>query len=96
MPPPFFALLVNTHESVFRIIHLQSGLNSRLVTAQGFFSVVRSETGAPNDSFLPNALKIFFRTIWSAFKVLQMLSKRNCKIFICSVILGHLKPFRVY
>ena len=32
MPPPFVALLVNTRESACRIIHLQSGLNSWLVT----------------------------------------------------------------
>ena len=40
---PFVALLVNTRESSCRIIRLQSGLNSRLLTAQGIFSVVKSE-----------------------------------------------------
>ena len=39
---PFVALLVNTRESAFRIIRLQSGLNSRLLTAQGIFSVLKS------------------------------------------------------
>ena len=45
MPPHFVALLVNTRESACRIICLQSGLNSRLLTAQGSFSVVKSERG---------------------------------------------------
>ena len=40
---PFVALLVNTRESACRIIRLQSGLNLRLLTAQGIFSVVKSE-----------------------------------------------------
>ena len=39
----FVALLVNTHKSAFRIIHLQSRLNSWLLMAQEFFSVVKSE-----------------------------------------------------
>ena len=40
---PFVALLVNTCKSACRIIRLQSGLKSRLLTAQGIFSVVKSE-----------------------------------------------------
>ena len=43
MPPPSVTLLVNTRESACRIIYLQSGLNSQLLTAQGFFSAVKSE-----------------------------------------------------
>ena len=40
---PFVALLVNTRGSTCRIIRLQSGLNSQLLTAQRIVSVVKSQ-----------------------------------------------------
>ena len=47
-------------------------------------------SGAPNDDFLPNALKTLFQTIQGTFRPLQMHSKH----YICSVIPGELKSFR--
>ena len=47
-------------------------------------------SGAPNDDFLPNALKTVFQTIQGTFRPLQM----HSKYYICSVIPGELKSFR--
>ena len=45
---------------------------------------------APKDGCLPLCFKDELYAIWRAFKVLHMLYKRYCNIFICSAILGKL------
>ena len=52
-------------------------------------------SGAPNDSFLQNTLKTLFQAVQSTFRLLEMHFKRRCKVWICSVILGHVESFRI-
>ena len=53
-------------------------------------------SGVPNDSFLSNPLKRNFRLSGVPFKALQLHFRPRYNIFICSVILGELEPFRNY
>ena len=62
---------------------------------QSTFCSSHLQLGAPNDDFLLNSLERLSNSIQSTFRYLEMHSKRRCKIFICSVILGELESFEI-
>ena len=52
-------------------------------------------TGAPNDSFLSDSLKRYFKLSGVPLKLCRFISGRAI-IFICLVIVGKLESFRNY
>ena len=57
----------------------------------------RQPAGAPNDRFLSNAFKKWFKATWSTFKLKLCRLILGCaKKFICSVILGELGYSRIH
>ena len=50
-------------------------------------------TGAPNDGFLPNALKRFFRLSGVLLKLCRLILGCAIKFCICLVILGELQSY---
>ena len=80
MAPPFVALLVNTRESACRIIHLQRGLNSRLLTAQGIFCVVKSKREKVGSAVCDVCKINFIRTTEQFIENLLSISKASAPL----------------